>query len=140
MVTLGPTLAVAVVPVTGLGQPWIATGPAEAEAAISGTSDRYSALEVVTADATTILAAVGVADTRAGLRLILADDAASLIDDLARQPDILAFLPADELDPSVRVLGWGDELPLTAEGVPDWSVWPLWIRVPVPDATPSAAP
>ncbi|HSL97880.1 MAG TPA: hypothetical protein VK831_04850 [Candidatus Deferrimicrobiaceae bacterium] len=136
--TITPTVLVAIVPVTGLGGPWTTTGPAEAEAAISGTSDRYRALEVVTADATAVLEAIGVAETRAGIRLVLARDAASLIDDLARQPDRLAFLRADDLERSVRVLGWGDHQLFDADGVPDWAAWPLWIVVP--DAGPPASP
>jgi poly-gamma-glutamate capsule biosynthesis protein CapA/YwtB (metallophosphatase superfamily) len=102
---------VAIVPVTSFRAAWESTDAAEVAATAAGQSHRYAAVEVVRANADLTLAAIGLAGAVAGPRVVIAADEAALRADMAGHRDRLGFLPASDVDPSVRALAWaGDSL------------------------------
>ena len=124
----------AVVPVASFRVAWTATSPAEVAAVLAGTSDRYAAVEVVASDADAVLAAIGSPAVAGASSLIRAATSAALEADLAGHRDRLGFLRADEVDPSVRALGWGDATLYGEDRVHSLAAWPLAIQVtPAPD-------
>ena len=80
----------------------------ELKAVLAGTSDRYTALELVESEADAILSALGADRPSDPARLVLAPDATTLAADLAKNRKRLAFLRADAVGPEVRALAWGD--------------------------------
>jgi poly-gamma-glutamate synthesis protein (capsule biosynthesis protein) len=124
--------AVPIVPVTQFRTTAERTTSKEAAAVLVGTSKTYDALELVESDADAILAALGAQRPAAGdPHLVIAKDAATLTSDLAKNRKHLAFLRADEVNPGVRALAWGDQS-LFGEGrVKQNSDWPLTAQLPV---------
>jgi poly-gamma-glutamate capsule biosynthesis protein CapA/YwtB (metallophosphatase superfamily) len=108
-----PTLdtgAVLLVPVTSFRDPWASTSATEVAQAAAGASPRYHAVELIATGADAVAGVVGLA-TAEGPHVVLAANAAALRGDLAVHRDRLGFLPAGDVDPSVRALGWdGDSL------------------------------
>jgi len=131
----GTVERVAVVPVTQFRSPLDSTSLAEVQAVLAGTSDRYAALALVEADADAILAALGVARPADPARLVVAPDAAALAMGLAEDRKRLAFLRADQVDPSVRALAWGRHLLFGVDRVSGLDAWTLFAELPVDGAT-----
>jgi hypothetical protein len=120
-----PDIRVAIVPVTQFRTPWSATTRDEALAVLAGTSERYTALELVADDADEILRALGTMRPLDGAHFLEAPDAATLRNDLAIDRTRLGFLRANEVDPSVRALAF-DGASLfgvgRVEALDDWPV------------------
>jgi len=129
---------VAIVPVAQFRSTATRATRAEVTAVLSGTSERYAALELVEADADAILAALGEAVPPDPVGLILADDAEALAADLAEHRDRLAFLRADQVGPEVRALEWGERTLFGVERITDGDEWRL--RASVPADTVAAEP
>jgi poly-gamma-glutamate capsule biosynthesis protein CapA/YwtB (metallophosphatase superfamily) len=134
------TANVAIVPVTSFRNPWTSTSAAEVAQVAQGSSGRYHGIELLGPGAGPVATLIGLATTGAPA-VLLAPDAATVRADLAAHPDRLGFLPAGDVDPSVRALGWeGDSLfgvrrLATADG------WPLTLpagSLPA-DVVPAAA-
>jgi poly-gamma-glutamate synthesis protein (capsule biosynthesis protein) len=113
------------VPVTDFRAPWTETSAEEVIAALAGTSERYDAIEVVEAQRFKVLAALGLGLPGEGAAFILAPDVATLRADLAASRTRLAFLLVDEVDPSVRALGWEGSFLFGGERVATAADWPL---------------
>jgi hypothetical protein len=126
----GPIADVAFVPVTNFRATPTATDLAEVKAVLAGTSKRYKALELISAEADGILAALGVERPADATRLILARDAAALAADLTKTGKRLAFLSADAVGPEVRALAWGEDALFGVDRVHDLADWPLTARLP----------
>ncbi len=124
-----PIPPVAVVPVTGFRSTATGTDAAEVTAVLAGTSKRYAALEVVTADLPAIMAALGVVAPVDPARLISAADAGALRTDLAAHPDRLGMLRASQVDPSVRALGWEGARLFGVGRLGELAQWPLQARI-----------
>jgi hypothetical protein len=140
--TPGPVTNVAVVPVTQFRSPLTSISPAEVSAVLAGSSTRFDALELVSAEADPILAALGVARPANAARLVVAADAATLTRDLAVHRKRLAFVRADDVTPAVRALSFGSRSLFGAERVRALADWPLVARLPVstPVGQPNAGP
>ncbi len=123
---------VAIVPVTNFRAVPTSTTAKELNAVLAGTSNRYTALELVADEADAILAALGVERPADPERLVLADDATTLAKDLAKNRKRLAFLRADAIGPEVRALAWGDTALFGVDRIKDLGAWPLTARLPAP--------
>jgi poly-gamma-glutamate capsule biosynthesis protein CapA/YwtB (metallophosphatase superfamily) len=130
-----PLADVAIVPVVHFRTQISATSVAEVRSVLDGTSGRYEALELVESDADAILEAVGMDRPAASARLVLAEDAAALSEDLAANRKRLAFLRADEVGPSVRAIGWGKDALFGVDRVATLDGWPLVAKVAADAAT-----
>jgi Bacterial capsule synthesis protein PGA_cap len=122
---------VAIVPVTDFRSPATGTTLAEVKAILAGTSDQYNALELVSADAGAILAALKVSPPSVASRLVNAATASALAGDMAAYPDRLGFLRADEVGPSVRALAWGGNALFGEARVKSLAAWTLHASLPV---------
>jgi poly-gamma-glutamate capsule biosynthesis protein CapA/YwtB (metallophosphatase superfamily) len=131
--------SVAVVPVTSFRAGWHSTDAAEVAATAAGESQRYAAIEVVGATADLTLAAIGLPGAAAGPRVVIAPDAATLRADMAAHRDRLGFLPAADVDASVRALAWGLDSLFGVERLATVDGWPLRI-VPPPGSEVAATP
>jgi poly-gamma-glutamate synthesis protein (capsule biosynthesis protein) len=123
-----PTPTVAhrpLVPVTDFRAPWTETSADEVAAVLAGTSERYDALEVVEAQRFKVLAALGLGLPADGANLVLAPDLATLRAVLAGSRRRLAFLLVDDVDPSVRALGWEGAALFGGDRVQTAADWPL---------------
>ena len=131
----------ALVPVTNFRAPWTETSTAEVAAVIAGTSKRYGAIEVVADQRDQVAAALGLADSESqSKRLLSAPDVATLRTDMAAHRDRLGFLLADDVDPSVRALGWEGRTLFGGERVASLRAWPLLVTFTYPAGqTPPAA-
>jgi poly-gamma-glutamate synthesis protein (capsule biosynthesis protein) len=132
--TPGPIGDVAIVPVTQFRATQTAASKAEVVATLAGTSDRYTALELVAGEADAVLAALAVDKPGDPSRLILAPDAATLATDLAVNRKRLAFLRADEVGPQVRALAWNGTALFGVDRVRTLADWPLTARLPTAPA------
>jgi poly-gamma-glutamate synthesis protein (capsule biosynthesis protein) len=103
--------------------------PADAAAALAGTSRRFSGLLLVRAEAPAILAALGLAQApRTSLTLVA--DADALATALAANRGLLGFLRADAVGPAVRALRWGGSALFGVDRVASLAAWPLTARLP----------
>ena len=116
--------SVAIVPVVDFRSTETAILAKDVTSALKG-GGAYSALELVSADADGILAALGATRPTVPTRLVLARDVPTLIADLARQRDRLAFLRADEVSPAVRALAWGSRALFGVDRVKKVADWKL---------------
>ena len=128
-VSIPPAVRVAVVPVTHFRAPWSATSRDEVLAVLDGTSERYSALELVAGDADEILRALETTrpPTADPARLIEAPDAATLRADLAADRTRLAVIRANEVEAGVRALAWDGASLFGVDRVASLGEWPLAI-------------
>ena len=131
---------VLLVPVTQFRSTRTSTTRAEVAQVLAGTSTRYDAIELVAADASAILGAVGVKRPANPTRLVLAKDARTLTRHLAASRKRLAFLRADQIDASVRALAWGNASLFGVGRVRTVAGWPLTARLSVPTGTPAFDP
>jgi poly-gamma-glutamate capsule biosynthesis protein CapA/YwtB (metallophosphatase superfamily) len=125
------------VPVTSFRSTATGTDQAEVHAILAGSSQAYTALELVAGDADAILAAAGAARPGAATRLVLAADAATLRGDLAAHPDRLGIVRVGEVDAGVRALAWGGTTLFGVGRVASLAAWPL--TAPLGDASAAAA-
>jgi poly-gamma-glutamate synthesis protein (capsule biosynthesis protein) len=123
---------VAIVPVTNFRATPTSTDATELKAVLAGTSNRYTALELVDGEADAILSALAVERPADPERLVLAADASTLAKDLAKNRKRLAFLRADAVGPEVRALAWGDSALFGVDRVKTLAGWPLTARLPAP--------
>jgi Bacterial capsule synthesis protein PGA_cap len=138
--TPGPLADVPIVPVTQFRATQTSTTADEVAAVLDGTSSRYVALELVKGEADAILAAVKLDRPANGSLLVLAADRDTLARDLAANRKRLAFLRADEVQPDVRALAWGDTALFGVDRVRKLADWPLTARLPAPAATAAFDP
>ncbi|MBA3877649.1 MAG: hypothetical protein C0498_12115, partial [Anaerolinea sp.] len=121
-----PTVARrALVPVTDFRAPWTETSAEEVAAVLAGTSERYDAIEVVETQRFKVLAALGLGLPEDPAQLIIAPDPATLRADLVDSRRRLAFLLVDDVDPSVRALGWEGSSLFGVDRVASVAEWPL---------------
>ncbi len=119
------------VPVTNFRAPYTSTSADEVAAVLAGTSERYTALVLVEADAQAILDVLGLdvpavlTDPPTPARFILVPDPATLRADLAAHRDRLAIIRATDVDPSVRALAWGEVSLFGVDRVKGVESWPL---------------
>ena len=142
--TPAPTATVVsrpLVPVTDFRAPWTETSGEEVAAVLAGTSKRYDAVEVAAADQLVVLAALGLPYPTDPARFVVAPDVATVRSDLAASRKRLGFLMVEDVDPSVRALGWdgaslfGEDRVATAAG------WPLQASFRIgPGREPPPAP
>lgn len=119
------TTTAAIVPVTSFRSAWASTSAAEVAQVVAGTSPRYRAIELVDAAANGIEGLLGIDPTAAGSRVIRAPDAAALRADVTAHPDRLAFLPAGDVEPSVRALSWAGDSLFGVRRLATVDGWPL---------------
>ncbi len=101
-----------------------------------GVRGRFTALELVAADADAILAALGRPRPTDPARLVLAPTAAALARDLAAHRDRLGFIRASQVVPAVRVLAWGSRQLFGNHRVRLIADWPLRAALPPDGTTP----
>jgi poly-gamma-glutamate capsule biosynthesis protein CapA/YwtB (metallophosphatase superfamily) len=126
---------VAIVPVVDFRSTETAVAARDVTAALSGGGS-YSALELVSGDADAILVALGAKRPTDPTRLVLARDVPTLMADLARTRDRLAFVRADQVRPAVRALAWGSRALFGVDRVKRLSDWKLVAQL----GTPAGAP
>jgi poly-gamma-glutamate synthesis protein (capsule biosynthesis protein) len=131
---------VPIVPVTNFRATPTSTDAKELKAVLAGTSDRYTALELVESEADAILGALGADRPSDPARLVLASDAKTLAADLAKNRKRLAFLRADAVGPDVRALAWGDTALFGVDRVKTLADWPLMASLPAPAAADAFDP
>ncbi len=134
-----PGMDVAIVPVTHFRTPYAATSFEEVASVLAGTSERYDALELVEADAEAILAVLRVDRPADAPRLVLAEDAATLSADLAKNRKRLAFLRADDVWQGVRALSWGRTALFGVDRVERLEDWTLFANLPLGAGAPGDA-
>ena len=117
----------AVVPVVQFRAPWTSTDRDEVVVVLAGTSERYTALELVEGDADEILYQLATTRPTDPTRLVLAPDATALAADLAADRTRLAFLRADEVGASVRALAWDGLTLFGVDRITNLDAWPLAI-------------
>ncbi len=122
-----PTVVLrALVPVTSFRAAWTETSAAEVAEILAGTSDRYTAIEVVDGQSAEVAAALGLdAATLDPTRYFPAADVATLRADLGVHRDWLGFLLGDDVDPSVRALGWEGVALFGGDRAATLYAWPL---------------
>jgi poly-gamma-glutamate synthesis protein (capsule biosynthesis protein) len=121
--TATPTLAI--VPVADFRTTATTVDAAGVAAILAGTNKAFTQLELVTADADGILAALGLDRTAAGTHLVLAATDAALATDIDTKPLRLGFLRASQVGPSVRALAWGAKSLFGVARVSSLADWPL---------------
>jgi len=131
---------VPVVPVTNFRATPTSTNAKELKAVLTGTSDRYTAVELVESEADAILSTLGADRPSDSARLILAPDAKTLAADLAKNRKRLAILRADAVGPEVRALAWGDSALFGVDRVKTLADWPLTASLPAPAAADAFDP
>lgn len=99
---------------------------------MQGSSDRYTALELVRSEADAILRALDVDRPTESERLVFAHDAADLARDMSKDRKRLGFLRADAVGPEVRALDWGGKALFGVDRVKKLGGWPLTARLPAP--------
>ncbi|MEO7665142.1 MAG: CapA family protein, partial [Candidatus Limnocylindrales bacterium] len=112
------------VPVTNFRAPGTETSLEEVLAVLAGTSKRYAKVEVVEGQRLKVLTALGLG-LDAAARLEAASDVAKLKADLVAARDRLGFLVVDDIDPSVKALGWEGTFLFGDERVASSDAWPL---------------
>jgi hypothetical protein len=135
-----PLADVAIVPVAQFRTTVLTVGRADIQAALSGTSTRFDALELVAGEADAILAALSVERPAGDPHLVLAADAAELSTDLAAHRKHLAVLRADAVGPGVRALGWAGKQLFGVDAVDSVAAWGLTARLPQPTDAPAFDP
>jgi Bacterial capsule synthesis protein PGA_cap len=109
---------------------------ADVQAVLAGASPSWGSLELVDGEADAILAGLGVARPAGDDHLILAPDAATLMEDLTANRKRLAVMRADAVGPGVRALGWGGRFLFGVDRVRSAAEWGLTARLPQPVDTP----
>jgi poly-gamma-glutamate capsule biosynthesis protein CapA/YwtB (metallophosphatase superfamily) len=114
-----------VVPVTDFRAPWTETSAAEAAAVLAGTSDRYDAVVVVAAQQFKVVEALGLGHPGARATFVVVADVETLRADLVASRKRLGFVLADDIDPSVKALGYEGSFLFGVDRVATAADWPL---------------
>jgi poly-gamma-glutamate capsule biosynthesis protein CapA/YwtB (metallophosphatase superfamily) len=130
-----PMVEVPIVPVVEFRSTAIRATRAEVTEILTGVSERYTALELVEADAEAILEALGDTIPDDPDNLILVADAETVAADLAEHRDRLAFLRADQVGPGVRALQYADRSLFGVDRLTDLAEWRLNARLPAERAS-----
>jgi len=128
---------VAIVPVTNFRSGRTTVRPRDV-AAIEGGEGTYGSLVLVEGETDAILATLGRSREGLGNALVTVDDAPELRAYLPKHRKALGFLRADEVDESVRALGWERAALFGVDRVASLDAWPLTARLAVGDATAGA--
>jgi hypothetical protein len=125
--TPAPTLpaAVAIVPVAGFRTTATTIDQAGVTALLAGTNQQFTSLELVTGDADGILGELGLTQSSAGTKLVLAPTIAALSADMASAAGRLGLIRASQVGPSVRALAWGGKSLFGVYRVKSLNDWPL---------------
>jgi poly-gamma-glutamate capsule biosynthesis protein CapA/YwtB (metallophosphatase superfamily) len=107
-------------------------------AAIADGSGAYKGLVLLKADAEPILAALGLDRSSFGSRLTTVKSARALQQHLSAKRSSLGFLRADQVDPSVRALAWGNKSLFGNDRVKSLAKWPLTARLQAPEGAATA--
>jgi len=118
------TADVRIVPVTSFRNPWASTSAAEVAQVVHGSSPRYRAIELIGQGAGSVANLIGLATPESNA-IVLAPNAATIRSDLAAHRDRLGFLPAGDVDPSVRALGWEADSLFGVQRLSTADGWPL---------------
>src|SRR3990170_313541 len=113
------------VPVTDFRAPWTETSAAEVAAVLAGTSDRYDAVVVVAAQQFKVVEALGLGHPGARATFVVVADVATLRADLVASRKRLGFVLADDVDPSLKVLGFDGTFLFGVDRVATSDDWPL---------------
>ena len=127
---VGGLVGVAIVPVTNFRATPTSTNLGEVQSVLAGSSSRYQAIELVSAEANAVLTALGLDRPTVPGRLVLAPDATALAADLTKSGKRLGFIRADVVGPSVRALAWGGDSLFGVGRVKDRAGWPLVVGLP----------
>jgi len=117
----------------------LAVGVVDVRAILNGHHATFTSLEMVSADADPILAAIGVDRPDVPSRLILAPTVAALDADLAAHSDRLGFVRAAAVTPSVRAVAWGSRELFGVNRVKSLGAWQLNAALPTTTAGGGAA-
>jgi poly-gamma-glutamate capsule biosynthesis protein CapA/YwtB (metallophosphatase superfamily) len=126
----GPVGAVPIVPVVDFRSTLLAVTLTDVRAILNGHEPAFTSLELVSSDADSILAAIGVDRPDVPSRLVLAASTAALVRDLEAHHDRLAFVRADTVSPVVRALAWGSHELFGVNRVRSVGAWPLNAALP----------
>ncbi len=107
---------------------------------LAGTSERYGAIEVLADQKFKVAVALGMSPPAEGPHFILAPDLAALRADLAASRARLAFLVVDDIDPSVKALGWEGAQLFGGDRVATAEAWPLQAEFRSSPADPPPVP
>jgi hypothetical protein len=129
-----------VVPVTDFRAPWTETSAEEVAAVLAATSERYEAMEVVADEQFRVLEALGIGFPDESAPFIVVPDLATLKADLVASRKRLAFLLADDIDPSVKALGWDGTFLFGGDRVATSDAWPLQSTFTIGPGNLSAPP
>ncbi|MEW5992073.1 MAG: CapA family protein [Chloroflexota bacterium] len=110
---------------TDFRAPWTETSAEEVAAVLAGTSDRYDAIEVLDVDQFRVLGALGLGYPHENPAFVVAPDLPTLRADLVAGRKRLAFVLADDVDASVRALGWEGLALFGVDRVATAEAWPL---------------
>ncbi len=140
--TPSPTAAPAVpiVPVADFRTIATTIDQAGVAAILAGTNKQFTTLELVSADADGILAALSLSQPSVASRLVLAPTAAVLEADLDAKAARLGIVRATDVGPSVRALGWGDVSLFGVSRVKSLADWPLQASLPATATTAAFNP
>ncbi|HEY2887786.1 MAG TPA: hypothetical protein VGJ17_04165, partial [Candidatus Limnocylindrales bacterium] len=137
----GPIGTVPIVPVVDFRSTLLSVTITDVRSILNGHQAAFTSLELVSADADPILAAIGVNRPDVPSRLILAPTIAALDKDLAAHSDRLAFIRADSVTPSVRAIAWGNAELFGVDRVKTAGGWKLNASLPTTiGATPAFNP
>ncbi len=103
----------------------------------SGTG-AYKGLVLLKSDAEPILAALGLDRSSLGSRLTTVKSPRALQQHLSAKRGSLGFLRADQVDPSVRALSWGNKSLFGNDRVKSLAKWPLTARLQAPEGAATA--
>ncbi len=120
---------VLVVPVMSFRSTVETVGPADAKAALAGSSTRYSGLVLVKSESAAILVALGLSKA-AHPKLKLVADAKALAAAVAKDRRLLGFMRADVVGPSVRALAWKGDALFGVKRTEKAGAWALQARLP----------
>ena len=128
------------VPVTDFRAPWTETSAAEVAAVLAGTSDRYDAVVVVAAQQFKVVEALGLGHPGARATFVVVADVATLRADLVASRKRLGFILADDVDPSLKVLGFDGTFLFGVDRVATSDDWPLHATFTFEPGQPQAVP
>jgi hypothetical protein len=126
----GPIGTVPIVPVVDFRSTLLSVSIIDVRSILNGHQATFASLELVSAEADPILAAIGVSRPDVPSRLVLAPTIAALDTDLAAHSDRLAFIRADSVTPSVRAVGWNNAELFGVDRVKAAGAWKLNASLP----------
>jgi hypothetical protein len=125
-----PLANVPVVPVADFRSPVQNVNIDSVRAVLAGTHPRWRGLEMLSADADGILAALGARRPADSSRLVLASSVATLERHLATDSRRLGFLRASQVSPAVRALSWTGRALFGVGRLTSIAGWKLVARLP----------